>query len=462
MPTSDEGLAKRVFRRLVQALACIAALAIANVGLTLALEPYGTFTEVIWSSYNQAADEEIDTILLGTSVAKIGLNPLALRETLDCSPWNVSTDSQSFDNSLRALKTAHEDHGIRRAIIGIGYSTLEQKPFVESASTFSQAIASTKPPLGKVLSYVEGMVAEPFFSSRDSIAMLFPWTFSHVDFNLEQIAGNLRNRVECATPLEAAQRRFPHWTYLDRGYYYTSYEIDLETAGNDVPPRLADDGPTPYEPNLVALERIARYCEENEIELYVVVTPKPAFSTLCLGDAYPSDMQDARERVERLGGTFLDFNVAQEGFYSPAYDEFNDYEHLNYPGAARFSQTLGQLISRIEAGEDVSDEFFGYDEWDAWKRSLDHISVIGAKGTPTGAGISVDVWAWADPEIDIEYQLSRLDDEGNAIEVVIPWSGETSFELPADGHGTYHLRVDARRADKPDEIERTSLLDVLY
>ena len=98
MPTSKDA-APRKERRLwplaVRLVLVLVAAVLANWGLCWVLEPYGTTTEVVWSEYRAAADEDIDTLITGPSFA-MDMDPNIIDPVLGSSSWSLSTRQLSL------------------------------------------------------------------------------------------------------------------------------------------------------------------------------------------------------------------------------------------------------------------------------------------------------------------------------------------------------------------------------
>ena len=99
MPTSK-------LRSALIALALIVVAGLANLGLSLALEPYGTITELIWSQYRALEQGEIDTLCLGSSYAHRSFDPAAIDSTLGSESFNFATPAQSLSCSYDAIEHA--------------------------------------------------------------------------------------------------------------------------------------------------------------------------------------------------------------------------------------------------------------------------------------------------------------------------------------------------------------------
>ena len=110
-------------------------------------------------------------------------------------------------------------------------------------------------------------------------------------------------------------------------------------------------------------------------------------------------------------------------------------------GAERFSQALGTIISRAEAGEDIAADFYSYDAWDEYLDSQTRVSIVNFTSTATSAGIEVDAIAYTGhPEL-VLYRFSTVDADGTET-VVQDWGESPHLSLPLEGHGTITIKVD--------------------
>lgn len=447
-------------RSALAALILIIAAALANRGLGYALEPYGTITEVIWSQYRALEPGQIDTLCLGSSYAHRSFDPAALDAALGSASFNFATPAQSLDCSCEAIALAIEEHGVQRVILGLGIETLPQKPWINTYITFKQAEMADMDPVGRLTELLSIPLHGSFFGSAASLGSFFPWAYNHVALNPAAIMGNVHARQTLSLD-EAAAANDPGMIAFGMGYcnYDTHLPYDgiapSQVSANRWDVSQADDG------NLVALERILALCSEKGIELYVVVTPRPSFETLGYGDVYPRNMSALQQIVEAGGGTYLDFNLIHADAYAPLDDDFGDPEHFNPAGAERFSQALGALIARAEAGEDIQREFYRYGSWDEYLASQTRISIVNFETSVSGGSLRVDATAYVGDPAQVRYRFSLVDADGTA-HTVRDWSPDPELVLTRKGHGTCTVRVDARNADSANEVDRSYQDTVLY
>ena len=422
------------------ALLFVVLAALVNAGLTWALEPYGTITELIWSQYRALEPGQIDTLCLGSSYAHRSFDPAAIDSTLGSTSFNFATPAQSLDCSYDAIELAINEHGVTRVILGLGIETLPEKPWINTYITFKQAQMEGMDPLGQAATFLSIPLHGSFFSGAASLGSFFPWAYNHVSLSPSAVLANIQAR-RTLTLEEAAAANDPGMTAFGMGY--CNYDTHLPYNWIDPSQVSANrwDVSEPDAENLDALLRILALCESEGVELYVVVTPRPSFETLGYGEVYPANMSALQEMVEASGGTYLDFNLIHDDVYAPLDDDFGDPEHFNPVGAERFSQALGTLIARAEAGEDIASDFYSYDAWDEYLDSQTRISIVNFTSTATSTGIEVDAVAYTGhPEL-VLYRFSTVDADG-AETVVQDWSESPHLSLPLEGHGTVTIKVD--------------------
>lgn len=438
----------------------ICCLVLVNMVLTFALLPYGTHTQVVWWAWNQARDEKVDTVFVGSSLAMAAFSPQELDSALGSSSFNLATSAQMLENSKASVEAAVRDHGIKRVVIGLSYGTLAMKPYMESAATFAEAKASYEAPLDALRTWSRVLLDQQFRGTSYSISGLFPWTYSHVGFTPDAVKKNIALRLSGATPLEAGESTNPGWVYSGRGYYHADAAID-PTAINIA--RRAADEKRLQSSNVDDLLDLCDYCRDRGVSLYVVLTPQVDAEVLSYGGAYPKNMELLRSEVERRGATFIDANMAKAGAYERRYAEFNDAEHLNATGAARFTGFLAREVARVEAGERIDGDFYGYDDWDAYRASLDGVASVALSLRAHEGYVELRASSLQGSGVDVEYEFSHLDPTSNQYKVIRGFGPSSTHRVPVGGHGAAVYRVVARPVGSTDPAAvRSMSLGVSY
>lgn len=452
MPTSDSSSRPSLWRKALALLVVLVALLAVDVALTLALEPYGSNSDSVWHEYRQAtaAGEQFETLVIGSSVAQDSLQPGPIDETLGTTSFCLASPGQSLKSSYKALEVALDEHPVRRVILGTSYTQLAEEPWANSNMAFMQALVAGRPLPEQIMRYSSLLLDRDYLGNVSSIAFLMPFTLSHVDYTPSAIMGNVRNRLECATPLEAQARIDNTWHPLGHGYANYDGQVNPETfdanyLGINHLDFLGLGGKGLNASELEGLEDICVLCEERGVELVVFAAPHPRFEVLSIADAYPEDMAKVQEMVTSHGGTFLDFNLAHVDLYDSWESDFIDATHLNQAGAARLTPIFADLVRRVESGEDVSGHFFGYDQWEEFLSSLDGIYLAYFEEEQTAEGLTLEAKVCAGKDIQVEYRF-EMQEADESWTVLRDWSSDPTLILADGGYRNANVRLLARRA----------------
>ena len=456
MPTSDAAPRKPLWRSILIAAVVLAVLVALDVALTLALEPYGSNSDSVWYEYRQAtaAGEHFDTLVIGSSVAQDSLQPGPIDETLSATSFCLASPGQSLKSSYKALEVALAEHPVKRVILGTSYTQLAEEPWANSNMAFMQALVAGRPLPEQVSRYASLLFDADYVGNVSSISFLMPFTLSHVDYTPSAIRDNVRNRMECATPLEAQARIDNTWHPLGHGYANYDGQVnpelfDANYLGVNHLDFLGLGGKGLDNSEMEGLEDICSLCEERDVELVVFAAPHPRFEVLSIADAYPQGMAQVEELVSSHGGIFLDFNLAHSDLYENWESDFIDATHLNQAGAGRLTPILADVVRRAETGEDVSNLFYGYDQWDEFLSSLEGIYLVYFEEEQTNEGLALEAKACCGSNVQVEYRF-EVQEADESWSVLRDWSQDPTLTLTEGGYRNANVRVMARRTGATD------------
>lgn len=446
----------------LRSLVILVALVAIDVALTFVLEPYGANSESVWYAYRHET-EPIDTLVIGSSVAQDAFMPEPLEERLGAKPFCLASPGQSLDRSLDAFQTALEDHDLKRLILGTSFVALVEDPWANASMTIAQSKAAGQPLTRQIAEYGGLLLNPDYFGKPSSLGFLAPFAMHHVDLKPSDIKANIRNRIECADPLEAQARLDVNWVSLDHGFCNHLGQLDTAVTRNDDFSCFFFQNRGPGESQMEAIERMATICEERGIEFVVAVSPVAPFEQLYLGMRYPHNMDEVAHVVRKHGGLYFDFSLAREDVYRARYDELLDSHHLNDAGARRFAPFFADVLARAEAGEDVSSLFYGYDEagWDGYRSSIDEIALANFTYGVSKGHLLLFSNCYIDPSIPVEYSYWMLPRGSEDGQLISDWSGISTRAVPVEGHATAEVRMDARRKGS-QEVEMSFHQMVLY
>lgn len=448
------------WHRALEVIVIVALIIGANVLITLGFELYSSLANVMWDEYRAAANENIDTVVVGSSTGQRSFDPQVLDAALGTSTFNMATPAQELDDSCAAARQAIRDHNVRRVILAVDYESISTVNWPGSHVAFARAKMEGEPLPQAVADYWGLLTSASFFDGPDSISALFPWGYNHVELDAEHIATNLRDRLGDTTSVQAAERVMDGWTYYGRGYGNYDGVLDYSMAQDHL--SAAGDGPADFsQQGLDWIQDICDLCRENGVQLIVVVTPRPAFNVLSYGEKYPEQMSRLQQVVEQGGGAFLDANMAKGGWYEPRDTDFYDGEHLNHDGATSFSQAFAGALQVLDAGGSTSDLTYSYDQWDNYLASIDEISAVISTSYLEDNNTVVSAMAYTGSNVQVEYRFSLVAEDGSTT-VIQDWSASDTCAIPEDEipEGSSQVEVCVRQVGSTVGYDRYCMQDI--
>jgi len=444
-------------------LGVVAVLLGVDVALGYMMLTYGAESEAIWSSYYQARDRRIDTVVVGSSYAAHAIDPAALDASLGSSSWSLAMPAQDPRCSYQAIKAAIEDHGVRRVIYGIGVDTMVEDPW-PNAAVVSTLAKMQGEPVGRKVEDAVSLATDPgFLANHKSLGVMFPWTMGTIGFSRTGIRANLDKRASGKDPLAAAKGTLPGWRYQGQGYGNAALVLDPTNVGTYWNP------PTKAMHHLKANEddmmRMLELCRRHDVEFDVVVVPQPSYFALGYGGMLCKERAALARRVEGAGGRWLDYSMARPGHYRARDDEWMDFGHLNFAGAARFSRVLGRDVARVEGdarrrqgekGNGLGSSFFRYGQLDDMLHSYEDLSVVTLRASVLLDGrVRAKATPVAAPDTKVEYRFQLLDGS-DAVLTQTAYSASPKAKIDLPGYQAYKVRVLARKKGSAKPFERTA------
>lgn len=444
------GRARVAFKVLVALLILLCA----NWLLTFAIMPVSEHD--IWKRYRAHSDDPIDAMVVGSSFSIQSFDPTGLDQALGSHTFSLSWLGASLRSDRLALETAIRDHGITRAYIGIGPETLTDESTADLVKsnvqyTYWKMDGESFSEQARDLLY---LVSDPTAGGNaKSFAAIFPWSIDYVDRTPSAIIDNVRKKVGYLTG-NLEEEPFDYASSTGIGHIYKgTYDVDTMTAPYASSPS-SDTTTQPVQDNMDALASICDLCRDNGVELYVIVTPRPTYEVYHLGLGYAQLMGSCKQLVESHGATYIDSNALHADVYHPLATDFADAQHLNEDGSARFTSLVGNLVTSVESGEDISGDFYSYDDWSSYLATVQGIVLTGLDGTVEAGRINLSAYSYAESDTQVEYEfVVAFEGDDAGAYVARPYGTEADYELPTEGHGYVTVRVNSREAGSSAEFE---------
>lgn len=324
---------------------------------------YGSVSSVTWEDFRNA--KQVDTVILGSSYAQRGFDPLALDDELNVltqtstsSTINAATPGQCIQATFSTLKYAVEQKHVKRVIYGVGPEALSSAYSLRTDVPYLYARYENDP-----LQLAQKLVKEAFLPDniymKDSLNVFFPWVFIPAR-SPQLVAKNVIARLTNKPKYQAAEDTVFRWHYVGKGY--GSYDVVL--SPDDKTTSVSIYGMPSIDPlALRAFKEMLQYARAHNVEFICVATPHPLYDIASLGDEYDKVMSEIQKTTEAEGAVFIDANRVDPAKLCIPREGFHDFEHLNLEGAKIFSRYMASVIYRVDNARDVSADFLSREQW---------------------------------------------------------------------------------------------------
>ena len=334
-------------------------LLVVNMLLSFLIEPANGASARMWSGYY--AQEELDTIFVGSSVCQQTFIPDIFDENLGVKSYNMGTPSQAMPQTMQAIKAAVEEHEVKTIIYAMGFSSLMYEPIPEAEITFESARVRKKGGFDGVVDTVEYILSEDVISSEKSVNFLFPWLYNYETLSVETIVKNASEKLQKLKeyiqtgkydPTDGLKKGFRNdeagvFNY-DNRWIHNTYNYYGEEFSEEM---------------LAEFEVMLEFCKQNEVELIVINVPHPAFDVVTCYRSYEQNECLIKSYCEKYDVDYYDFSLAKQEVFEIKQKYFGDFEHLNRAGAEVFCQQLCEFLARRVEDEDMSRSFYTVDEF---------------------------------------------------------------------------------------------------
>ncbi len=392
----------------------------------------GSCHEMVTSYRSQ---ENIDTIFVGPSYCRQGIDPRVVDQVAGTNSFNMGTDSQPMTVSYDLIRRACKEHTISTVVLVTGYDFFNRDIITTPAEiTYDHEITAGQGLPDKISTAFRFVTSSDHFGNMESINYIFPWIYNRVDLNISSISENINNKF------------FPSTDYFSlKGYgnasgtaNFNDYSVTKQTLLSSCNSTSLDSW------GFEQLDAICKICKENGVQLLVVNLPFPAFNVLSFGiDDYYSNYLEIKGFLSDRGVNYFDFNFAKPSLFDNQDPYYVDSQHLNQKGATAFSTALSKVIISLNNGgqSDALNGYF-YDK-EEYLASIKEISAVDFNYQVEGNDLRVDAAAYAGTAVTAEYMFQVLQNDGSYT-TIQDYSESASALIPIKGWDKITVRVYAR------------------
>ncbi len=459
-------MTKKYIKRTCKVLAAFLAFGLIVKALNyMYLDDYSEpWIRILWDNY-YSDEENIDTLLLGTSHVFCGVDPEELEAVSGEHVFNLATSEQKLNGSYYLLREACGDNDVKKVYLEVAYQTMytlseDGSDPIDSNYTFNwQNTDNMHWSLNK-LSYMLSMTDVETYPS-----VFFPFTRYRSQLTNESYVDTVvSNKRTDEYKNDVYTQNYSDATgdhtieIKGQGFYYSDATMqDTFRKMEKTSSLLTSNMGTKSEEYL---RKIIEYCEKQDIELTLISIPVDDLVSIS-SDDYDAFHEDVEAIASEYGVDFYDFNLAKSSALDIWQDQyFANTGHLNAAGAKIFADYLYHVTSDGE-GAHTDDFYSSYAERlsDQEPRiyGVDYVTSQTAEEDGTISTV-YDFRVISNRDSGLEYRIEYVPydgtDYGDTIEIS-DFSEEREFAI-SDVTGSV-LRVIVREAGTDEELQRMTI-----
>lgn len=321
-----------------------------------AFEAMARFCYENWKTYLLTSKRErtemkgtIETLYCGTSLAARAFQPAVLDELLGTTGFNLANNSQPLKGTYYLIRETVEENPVKQIYLAPSISSLKE---TANAQEYLSAYENLRTARWKAR-YLLSVHSEEL-----TVSALLYSTRVEEYLDLKTVKANVKNKLQKTTV-----KRY----YGQRGWRASQKQYQGQNAGKQNNYLNYWDGDAKEAQisgeSLEYLYKIADFCREENIELYLVLLPVTQDYIDGAGDMDNLDTV-CRALAEELDAGYYNFMLYKERQSVFTDDKFGDTKHFNAEGGPLFSEIFAEVL---QSGS--PQEYF----YDTMRLSLIHI-----------------------------------------------------------------------------------------
>ena len=288
--------------------------------------------EVMSKTYNP--NEDYSAVVVGSSHAKVSFLDDIYEENTGENFLNMGSNLQCLDGSLALIKEANKNNNIKKVYLELFYWIAMQGNYKERTELTGTYIVydSMRPSLDKYKYLFDSSSKEYWING-----LIPARRYNDKIIDLEHITNTISYKIIGITPKKKAKQ--------DK----SSFEWQEWSSAAKTPVSL-DQNTTDWKKSL---NDIIKYCYDENIKLYFVVTPEPDISIMGVHN-YDDYIDYLKMIANDNEVVYLDFNLVRRNMMDTSdVSLFKDGDHLNEKGAKIFSEMFSKYINGGLSYDDI-------------------------------------------------------------------------------------------------------------
>ncbi len=319
---------KGILRFLLSAVVVLLAFIFVEQCIAFAVIPGSSYARTQMHEFYEA--DNIDLVFVGPSYVYRGVDTSITDSLTGLTTFNLGTSAQKPIDSYFMIKEAYRVHNVKYVVLDVSTSFYIESEYTnQNTSTYIIYDRMENSP-----------VKREYFTSAFSLDE-YPTAFfksSHYkDNTLSTMISNVKYKFSDDYKEYKAPSYRNEW-YSGKGF--------VDSIGSYIPnAEITKVNSTSSEDALMWLDKIIKFCKDNNITLIAATSPKTA-DYIETYTSYDDLYKIFSKKFTDAGFKYLDINKSSY-FIEYTNDDFMDIGHLNGTGAEKYSTMISYFINEI-------------------------------------------------------------------------------------------------------------------
>lgn len=325
---------------------------------------YYSFTD---RKYRDTLAGSIDYVIIGSSHAMTAFCPSIIDEKLNCNSYNLSGSLMTFRGREELLKEELVRNPVKNVIIEVAYNALSRDEYDAEGNMY------LLPRLNGAKNRFKYLFENEILSNYD---LIYSNDLGCGLTVCERIAYLLIKNYDKENLKDIISSGCSNYPYnKDCNLRTTKNNVSLE-GQNIIDNYNIEYIPKDYnEDNIDTIERMIDICNENNINVRLVVTPI-SDSEIWEYDGWDYFYDYMKNFSEKNNVSFFDFNLLKSRYsLFDDKDTFSDNHHMCEEGAKIFTNEFCSITNYVNSGDSIDDLFYSsYEEMKADSPYMEYYS----------------------------------------------------------------------------------------
>nr|WP_302168201.1 hypothetical protein [uncultured Schaedlerella sp.] len=381
--------------------------------------------------------EQVDLVFIGASGEYHAYVPEVFEKELNMNcVINAGSSAQPVSASYYQLKELIKRFHPKNVVIGLAWNRLAMFSLQGKLIVYDRLTGLTR--------FQYGMNC---FQTDERIYTLYAYRYRENIDKIKKIYNSKQNLIMSDYEPQLDNNEY----YADTGFVYSYDSIENGNVSMEWWGKLKFTVKEKVkEENLKYLDACVKLCEDNDINLYLISSPR-SMSMIYSIENYQEAVDFYFNYAEKNGLIYHNLNFLKNRESIIPDSMMRDDSHLNGRGAYIISKVYAKILEKDMAGIDTCDYF--YKNLNELEADIHRVVSVDADIIIENSNAHIETKSLHNDNVIPYYQILFSEDKEH-YDVFVDWTRETKFDIDISGKKDFNVKIKAKTGNKSNkEVE---------